>query len=247
MTNKTIHEQTLTTSADASDEVLIWVVASGLTKRITKSNFVGGVLTGGGTIATGGYALTIGGASAINGTVSGGGTLATAGYTLTLAGTSSLAGTVSGGGTIATAGYTLTVPATGTAALRNAVQAFTKSQVIRPDTTNAVALTVDMPASTTAYGAEYQYNGTTRFRFVAQSGATAISMTENDLGNNVAGPYIRINRNSNATNPTPGFLILHDKGGTDRYLWVDTTGDLRIHTSIPLNSDTVGTVVGTQS
>jgi hypothetical protein len=244
---KTINGLTVTTSAASGDYVPIWRASNADTRKITKANFIGAILTGGGTIATGGFTLTVGGTSAINGTISGAGTLATAGYTLTLAGTSSLAGTVSGGGTIATAGFTLTVPETGIAAMRNTVQAFIKSQVMRPDTTNAVALTLDMPAGTTSYASEFQYNGVTRFRFVAQAGATAISMTENDLGNNVAGPYIRINRNSNATNPTPGFLILHDKGGTDRYLWVDTTGDLRIHTSIPLNADTVGTVVGTQS
>jgi len=31
------------------------------------------------------------------------------------------------------------------------------------------------------------------------------------------------------------------------YLWVDSTGDLRIHTAIPTNQDSDGTVVGTQS
>lgn len=239
---KTIFSSSTPTITSAASNDLIWVgvVASNILKKITKANFMGGVLTGGGTLATGGFTLTVGANSAINGTLAGGGSITTTG-------TNTIAGSVTGGGTVATAGFTLTVPETGIAACRNTVQAFTKSQVMRPDTTGAVALTVDMPASTSAYAAEYQYNGTTRFRFVAQSGATAISMTENDLGNNVAGPYIRINRNSNATNPTPGFLILHDKGGTDRYLWVDTTGDLRIHTSIPLNSDTVGTVVGTQS
>lgn len=237
---KTINGLTTTTSAASGDYIPLWVAASSYTRKITKANFIGATITGGGTLATGGFTLTVGANSAINGTLAGGGSITTTG-------TNTIAGSVTGGGTVATAGFTLTVPETGIAAMRNTVQAFIKSQVMRPDTTNAVALTVDMPASTSSYASEFQYNGTTRFRFVAQAAATAISITENDLGNNVAGPYIRINRNSNATNPTPGFLILHDKGGTDRYLWVDTTGDLRIHTSIPLNSDTVGTVVGTQS
>lgn len=230
----------LVTSAASGDLIWLGVTASSLLRRITKANFIGATLTGGGVLATGGFTLTVGANSAINGTLAGGGSI-------TATGTNTIAGSLSGGGEVATAGFTLTVPATGIAALRNAVQAFTKSQVMRPDTTSAVALTLDMPVSTTAYAAEFQYNGVTRFRFVAQPASTGISITENDLGNNVAGPYVRINRNSNGTNPTPGFLILHDKGGTDRYLWVDTTGDLRIHTSIPLNADTVGTVVGTQS
>lgn len=34
---------------------------------------------------------------------------------------------------------------------------------------------------------------------------------------------------------------------TTYYLWVDSTGDLRIHTSIPTNQDSDGTVVGAMS
>lgn len=40
---------------------------------------------------------------------------------------------------------------------------------------------------------------------------------------------------------TAGRIVLRGN-----YLWVDATGDLRIHTSAP-GSDTAGTVVGTQS
>jgi hypothetical protein len=56
------------------------------------SSIMGATLTGDGTVATGGFTLTVGGNSTIN-------------------------GTLSGGGTVATAGFTLTVPATGTAAI----------------------------------------------------------------------------------------------------------------------------------
>jgi len=34
---------------------------------------------------------------------------------------------------------------------------------------------------------------------------------------------------------------------TTYYLWVDTTGDLRIHSAIPTNQDSDGTVVGAMS
>jgi len=44
---------------------------------------------------------------------------------------------------------------------------------------------------------------------------------------------------------TPGFIRLSDENGVFWYLFVDTTGDLRIHTAAP--SGTLGTVVGTQS
>jgi len=56
---KTIHEHPLVTSAAAADELLIWRTASSDTKRIAKSNLLGGSLTGGGVIATGGFTLTV--------------------------------------------------------------------------------------------------------------------------------------------------------------------------------------------
>lgn len=54
-----------------------------------------------------------------------------------------------------------------------------------------------------------------------------------------------------ATADKPGILrldaVADDGTVTPYYLWVDSTGDLRIHTSIPTNQDSDGTVVGTQS
>jgi hypothetical protein len=34
---------------------------------------------------------------------------------------------------------------------------------------------------------------------------------------------------------------------TPYYLWVDSTGDLRIHTALPTNQDSDGTVIGAMS
>lgn len=45
----------------------------------------------------------------------------------------------------------------------------------------------------------------------------------------------------------PGMIELKEADGTPHYLWVDSTGDLRIHTSIPTAPDADGTIVGTQS
>lgn len=44
-----------------------------------------------------------------------------------------------------------------------------------------------------------------------------------------------------------GILVLHDEGGRKNYLWVDSTGKLRISRSDPEVNDLSGTVVGTQS
>jgi hypothetical protein len=101
---KTINALTVTTTAAGGDFVPIWRAANSDTRKITKANFVGAVITGGGTIATGGFTLTVGANSTINGSV---------------------VGNISGGGTLASGGFTLTVPATGTAALINLAQIYT--------------------------------------------------------------------------------------------------------------------------
>lgn len=59
MATTTILGETLATSADPSDLMLFWNVAGGYQRRITKANFMGGVLSGAGTIATGGFTLTV--------------------------------------------------------------------------------------------------------------------------------------------------------------------------------------------
>lgn len=59
MATATIGQLTLTTSAAAGDFVEIEVAASGVSRRITKANFIGATLTGAGSIATGGFTLTV--------------------------------------------------------------------------------------------------------------------------------------------------------------------------------------------
>lgn len=107
MATKTIGGLTTVTSVLGSDYVPVWIAASNLMRKITKTNFIGAAFTGGGTLATGGFTLTVAGTSTINGSV---------------------VGNMTGSGTLATAGFTLTVPATGTAALKSASQTFTGVQ-----------------------------------------------------------------------------------------------------------------------
>ncbi len=80
--------------------------------------------------------------------------------------------------------------------------------------------------------------------------ATNVTLQSADLNNN-AGRIAQIGRNSNGSTPAAGALSLVSAGGTSYYLWIDATGDLRIHTSPPNDADTIsdtaGTVVGTQS
>lgn len=59
MANKTIGQLTLATSALDADLIEFEIASSGLSRRITKANFIGATLTGGGAIATGGFTLTV--------------------------------------------------------------------------------------------------------------------------------------------------------------------------------------------
>lgn len=59
MADKTIAALTATTSAATADEIPIWVAGSAVTRKITKANFLQGAFTGGGTVATGGFTLTV--------------------------------------------------------------------------------------------------------------------------------------------------------------------------------------------
>lgn len=65
-----------------------------------------------------------------------------------------------------------------------------------------------------------------------------------------SGRGVIVGRNTSG-NGAPGWLLMRDKGGTERYLWFDTTGDLRTATAPPQEdgspSDTSGVVVGSQS
>ena len=79
---------------------------------------------------------------------------------------------------------------------------------------------------------------------------TLVHLTSGALGNSARGPEVKIGRNT-SNNAAPGHLNLVDKNGTEWFIWVDTTGDVRIGNAPPQadNSvtDTAGTVVGTQT
>ena len=62
------------------------------------------------------------------------------------------------------------------------------------------------------------------------------------------GPYINLGRNNNGTTPAAGFLYMANRGGTSYAVWVDSSGNLRIGTTLPTNAqDGSGAIVGTQS
>lgn len=59
MAIETVSGLTELTSPAANDEIGIWDVSAGEYKKIQQSNLVGATITGGGTLATGGYTLTV--------------------------------------------------------------------------------------------------------------------------------------------------------------------------------------------
>lgn len=101
MATATISQITEALSAAPGDWLEI-ETAAGVSRSIQKQNLLGALLSGGGTIATGGFTLTLSGNSTLNGSV---------------------VGNISGGGTLALGGFTLTVPATGTAVLKTGTPA----------------------------------------------------------------------------------------------------------------------------
>lgn len=80
---------------------------------------------------------------------------------------------------------------------------------------------------------------------ISNSQANLVIPTVDGIGGS-AGPMLEIGRNSDATVPAAGTVKLTTRSGTNYYLWVDATGNVRVHTSAPTNSasDTAGQIVG---
>ncbi len=79
------------------------------------------------------------------------------------------------------------------------------------------------------------------------SGYARITLSSFDNTTGI-GANIFIQRNSNATTPAAGLLLVQDLNGTARRIWPDSSGNLRIGTTDPTNAnDTSGTVVGAQT
>jgi hypothetical protein len=60
MATQTVNEKVALAAAPATTDVIpIWDVSASAYKKITVANFLGGYMTGGGTVATGGFTLTV--------------------------------------------------------------------------------------------------------------------------------------------------------------------------------------------
>lgn len=132
MSDVTINDLAEVTTIASGDFVAIWRTANADTRKISRSNLYGGLLTGGGTIATGGFTLTVPKTgTAVVGTGTSG-RIASFSDTNTLA-ASTLAKSGAGVLTLSAAGaYTLTVPATGTAVTLDATQTLSNKTLTTP-------------------------------------------------------------------------------------------------------------------
>ncbi len=122
--------------------------------------------------------------------------------------------------------------------------------------TNTVGLVVESLASTTADAQTWQYDGVDGASLFVGATSAFFVMLSRDFGNNLPGPAIGCYRNTNSDTegPAAGTLFLEQADGTDRFLWVDSAGDLKIHfgppsgsTGTPNVEDDAGVVVGDQS
>jgi len=134
------------------------------------------------------------------------------------------------------------------AILANA-QTFTTTQTIAPTATGVAALNVTSPSGSSVPILNINYAASRRISVVETATSSSVQLDSADLGNGAVGPYIRILGNTNATQSSSGSLILDDRAGSPRSLWIDAANNLRTHSTSPTNfaTDTSGTVVGTQT
>lgn len=256
---KTIHGHALVTSALGTDELLIWDVTNSIQRRITKANLIGATITGDGTLATGGFTLTIGANSTINGTLSGGGTVATGGFTLTvpatgtamlLATTQTITGNKTFSGTLTVSGaatFSSTFETSGAVGLNNTPNTSTAQVILTSGDAARRAMRVNMPSSPTTEAMDWTVNGTQRAVLNLTDTVTNMWLVGADFGTG-RGPTLSIDRNTNGSTPAAGNLFIEARTGTNYFIWPDASGNLRIGTTAPTNAnDGSGTVVGTQT
>lgn len=129
---------------------------------------------------------------------------------------------------------------------------FSAAVTIQPASLGSHGLIINSPTGTTNLGLRAQLNGVNYFYLLypghANAASSAAVIPAVDGGNNLAGAFVEIGRNTNATKPGSGFVRMTARTGTTYRIWPDNTGVLRIHTSDPIyDNDTAGTVVGAQT
>lgn len=127
---------------------------------------------------------------------------------------------------------------------------------IKSAAAGTIGLVVDTAASPSVNAQEWRLNGAKYLAVNLSTSAFQVILHQQNLGNDVPGPALFIQRNTSAgaVGPAAGALSLSQADVTARYFWADATGKLRINTAAPTGSsgaptvsDTAGAVVGDQT
>lgn len=110
--------------------------------------------------------------------------------------------------------------------------------------TSPLVVNHDPTGTITSKILELQEKDAVRFSFFASEHLDGAPFNLDDFdGGTDVGRFVTLGRNSNASTPAPGFLKFVDKSGTARYIWFDSSGNLRAGTAAPTNTDNGGSVV----
>jgi hypothetical protein len=211
-------------------------------KRISKANFSGGLMTGGGTLATGGFTLTL----------TGNGTLNLGGFTLTAPATGTAAlktGTPVGtrlamwsdANTLQDANINVA-----SVAQINAFQTYTRGITINPPTGD-IGLLIDTVSNPTERPLRIRMNGVERFSYLMNNTNNQLSFLGFDNGTG-GGPIILVGPNANASTPTPGQVIMTQANGTNASIYPDNSAVWRTFAGGVNNGNFAsGTVIGAQT
>jgi len=128
-----------------------------------------------------------------------------------------------------------------------ASQTFTGVNTFENSSTTPIIFKGSVGNTNPIFEAQY-YTGTPGLQFIFNPGNVALVLPSIDNGSSYSG-FLLVNKNSNASTPSAGHIVLYSKTTGYRSLWVDDSGNLRIIGSAqPTNAtDTSGTVVGAQT
>lgn len=131
--------------------------------------------------------------------------------------------------------------------LGSAAVTFTQAVTAVPASASVQGIKVEMPASNTGYPLWITQDGNNRLLHQSNDTANKLTLYSDDYGGN-NGSGLMLGRDSNASQPSPAYVLMEPGNGTAYYLWVDNNGTFRIHTAQPTYStENGGTVVGSQS
>lgn len=274
MANVNITDLTALTDPATADEIEVYDASASQNKRLALSRLVrndgnGAQITGGGTIALGGYTLTVPatGTAALLGTTN----IFSVAQTIRVVGNNSelfLVDNASGEQVVfqnnsAAADWRVLTTNGGSATTKFSMSqaglvsigTLTRSGqlTVKAGSAGTIGMVVEAAASPSANIVEIRANGGTVL--TSQDYRSTVGYRLNlpalDMGGN-RGRSLYLGRDTDAANSgasaAAAHLQMERRGGTTNYVWIDNSGDMRTGTTLPTSAnDTSGTVVGTQT